>query len=150
MKIGLVGFSGSGKSTVFQWLTGAAPDPGRIQQGQTGMAKLPDARVDTTGATTLLESCDPGSRAKTPNDVNIHDAIALAAGRDTLTATLAAEHVSGAVAACAARLLVEQGDFRDALMHPSADVNTTRREQLLRESVAAGAACRADSQAGLP
>ena len=46
MKIGLVGFSGSGKSTVFQWLTGAAPDPGRVQQGQTGMAKLPDPRID--------------------------------------------------------------------------------------------------------
>jgi ribosome-binding ATPase YchF (GTP1/OBG family) len=45
MKIGLVGFSGSGKSTVFQWLTGVVPDPSRIQQGQTGMAKLPDPRV---------------------------------------------------------------------------------------------------------
>lgn len=46
MKIGLAGFSGSGKSTVFQWLTGAAPDPSRIQHGQTGMAKLPDPRLD--------------------------------------------------------------------------------------------------------
>ena len=50
MKIGLVGFSGSGKSTVFQWLTGVAPDPSRIQQGQTGMAKLPDPRVDKMAA----------------------------------------------------------------------------------------------------
>jgi hypothetical protein len=46
MKIGLVGFSGSGKSTVFQWLTGVAPDPSRVQQGQTGMAKIPDPRLD--------------------------------------------------------------------------------------------------------
>jgi ribosome-binding ATPase len=46
MKIGLVGFSGSGKSTVFQWLTGVAPDPGRVQQGQAGMAKVPDERLD--------------------------------------------------------------------------------------------------------
>ncbi len=50
MKIGLVGFSGSGKSTIFQWLTGAPPDAGRVQQGQTGMAKLPDARVDKMAA----------------------------------------------------------------------------------------------------
>jgi ribosome-binding ATPase len=50
MKIGLVGFSGSGKSTVFQWLTGAAPDPARVQQGQVGMAKLPDPRVDRMAA----------------------------------------------------------------------------------------------------
>jgi hypothetical protein len=50
MKIGLVGFASSGKSTVFQWLTGVAPDPSRIQQGQTGMAKLPDSRVDKMSA----------------------------------------------------------------------------------------------------
>ena len=46
MKIGLVGYSGSGKSTLFQWLTGAVPDPATLQQGQTGMAKVPDARLD--------------------------------------------------------------------------------------------------------
>src|SRR5581483_9735169 len=50
MKIGLVGFSGSGKSTVFQWLTGVAPDPARVQQGQVGTAKLPDPRVDKMAA----------------------------------------------------------------------------------------------------
>jgi hypothetical protein len=46
MKIGLVGFAGSGKSTVFQWLTGDTPDPARVQQGQVATADLPDARVD--------------------------------------------------------------------------------------------------------
>ncbi|HLW68671.1 MAG TPA: DUF933 domain-containing protein [Gemmataceae bacterium] len=46
MKVGLVGFSGSGKSTVFQWLTGVQPDPARVQHGQTGVAKLPDPRLD--------------------------------------------------------------------------------------------------------
>lgn len=45
-KVGLVGFSSSGKSTVFRWLTGVAPDAARVQQGQTGMAKLPDPRLD--------------------------------------------------------------------------------------------------------
>src|SRR5437868_1454509 len=50
MKIGLVGFSGSGKSTVFQWLTGVAPDPAKVQQGQTGMVKVPDDRVDKLSA----------------------------------------------------------------------------------------------------
>src|SRR6476661_4989693 len=50
MKIGLVGFSGSGKSTVFQWLTGVTPDPARVQQGQVGTAKLPDPRVDRMAA----------------------------------------------------------------------------------------------------
>src|SRR5258706_11813796 len=50
MKIGLVGFSGSGKTTVFRWLTGVTPDPSKIQQGQTGMAKVPDARLDAIAA----------------------------------------------------------------------------------------------------
>src|SRR3954471_22520195 len=50
MKIGLVGFAGSGKSTVFRWLTGVAPDPAKVQQGQTGMAKVPDERLDKLSA----------------------------------------------------------------------------------------------------
>jgi len=46
MKVGLVGYSGSGKSTVFQWLTGEAPDPAKVQQGQVAMADVPDERLD--------------------------------------------------------------------------------------------------------
>ena len=45
MKVGIAGFSGSGKSTVFHWLTGAAPDPSRSQQGQLGIAVIPDDRL---------------------------------------------------------------------------------------------------------
>jgi hypothetical protein len=50
MKIGIVGFSGSGKSTVFQWLTGTRSDPAKAQFGQIGMAKVPDARLDLLSA----------------------------------------------------------------------------------------------------
>ena len=50
MKIGLAGFAGSGKSTVFHWLTGVKPDPGRAQQGQSGNAKIPDERLDWLSA----------------------------------------------------------------------------------------------------
>ncbi|MSQ95550.1 MAG: redox-regulated ATPase YchF [Gemmataceae bacterium] len=46
MKIGIVGFSSSGKSTVFHWLTGDAPDPARAQQGQVGNPAVPDPRLD--------------------------------------------------------------------------------------------------------
>ena len=45
MKMGLVGYSGSGKSTVFEWLTGEAPDPSKVQQGQSAMADVPDDRL---------------------------------------------------------------------------------------------------------
>lgn len=45
MKIGIAGFAGSGKSTVFHWLTGDAPDPARAQQGQVGNPAVPDPRL---------------------------------------------------------------------------------------------------------
>lgn len=45
MKVGLTGFSGSGKSTVFSALTGLRPDPGD-RRAQMGTIKVPDPRVD--------------------------------------------------------------------------------------------------------
>src|SRR5437762_6984188 len=50
MKVGIVGFAGSGKSTVFQWLTGVKPDPAASQRGQVGMAKMPDQRLQWLSA----------------------------------------------------------------------------------------------------
>lgn len=46
MKIGLVGYQGSGKSTLFHWLTGVAPDPAQAHTGQSAMAVVPDGRVE--------------------------------------------------------------------------------------------------------
>jgi GTP-binding protein YchF len=46
MRAGLVGFSGTGKSTLFQLLTGVAPDAGKVHQGQVGIAMLRDPRLD--------------------------------------------------------------------------------------------------------
>lgn len=46
MKIGLVGYQGSGKSTLFHWLTGVAPDPATAHTGQSAMAPIPDARFE--------------------------------------------------------------------------------------------------------
>src|SRR5918996_1236149 len=45
MKIGLVGYQGSGKSTLFHWLTGIAPDPSLSHTTQSAMATIPDSRV---------------------------------------------------------------------------------------------------------
>ncbi len=50
MKVGIVGFAGSGKSTVFHWLTGVKPDPAASQRGQLGMAKIPDERLSWLSA----------------------------------------------------------------------------------------------------
>src|SRR6516162_5732059 len=46
MKVGIAGFSGSGKSTVFHWLTGVEPDPAKSQHGQIGIPSIPDERLD--------------------------------------------------------------------------------------------------------
>ena len=46
MKVGLAGFSGSGKSTVFEWLTGAKADPAKALQGQLGKPDIADPRLD--------------------------------------------------------------------------------------------------------
>jgi ribosome-binding ATPase YchF (GTP1/OBG family) len=46
MKVGIAGFSSSGKSTLFHWLTGVKPDPAKANVGQVGMARVPDERLD--------------------------------------------------------------------------------------------------------
>src|SRR5512143_905458 len=45
MKIGIVGYQGSGKSSLFSWLTGVAADPALAHAIQSAMASVPDARV---------------------------------------------------------------------------------------------------------
>jgi ribosome-binding ATPase len=45
MKIGIVGYQGSGKSTLFHWLTGVAPDPALAHATQSAMATIPEPRV---------------------------------------------------------------------------------------------------------
>jgi GTP-binding protein YchF len=46
MRIGIVGYQGSGKSTVFELLTGVAPDVSKAHTGQVGVAIVPDERFD--------------------------------------------------------------------------------------------------------
>ncbi len=50
MKIGLVGYQGSGKSTFFEWLTGVPPDPAHAHTGQSAMATIPEPRVEHLAA----------------------------------------------------------------------------------------------------
>ena len=46
MKIGLVGYKGSGKSTLFEWLTGVKADPALTHSTQSAMAAVPEPQVD--------------------------------------------------------------------------------------------------------
>ena len=45
MKIGLVGYQGSGKSTLFEWFTGVAADASLAHSGQSAMATIPEPRL---------------------------------------------------------------------------------------------------------
>ena len=46
MKIGLVGYQGSGKSTLFHWLTEIEPDLSAAHSGQNAMATIQDERIE--------------------------------------------------------------------------------------------------------
>jgi GTP-binding protein YchF len=73
MKVGIVGFSQSGKSTLFQALTGAAPDPSAGLKGQIGVAAVEDSRLDF-----LTEMYKPKKR--TPTKVDFIDTPGLIRG----------------------------------------------------------------------
>ena len=48
MKIGIVGYQGSGKSTLFEWLTGVKPDPALAMFCKAPWRRLvPEPRVMT-------------------------------------------------------------------------------------------------------
>lgn len=46
MKIGIVGYQGAGKGTLFTWLTGVEADPALAHTGQSAMAAVPEPRVE--------------------------------------------------------------------------------------------------------
>jgi ribosome-binding ATPase len=45
MKIGIIGYQGAGKSSLFEWLTGVAADPALSHLTQSAAAEVPDARI---------------------------------------------------------------------------------------------------------
>ncbi|MEA1950579.1 MAG: DUF933 domain-containing protein [Planctomycetota bacterium] len=46
MKIGIVGYQGSGKSTLWEWLTGQPTDPSQSHTSQSAMADIPEPRIE--------------------------------------------------------------------------------------------------------
>jgi ribosome-binding ATPase YchF (GTP1/OBG family) len=66
MEIGIVGAPGSGKSTLFQALTGAAPEHGK-EKPNVGMAPIPDERLAQVAAV-------EGSPKITPAAIRVLDA----------------------------------------------------------------------------
>jgi len=46
MKIGLAGYKGSGKSTLFEWLSGVRADPALSHTTQSAVTPVPDPRLE--------------------------------------------------------------------------------------------------------
>jgi hypothetical protein len=109
---------------------------------------MPDASASPTTTGAVLRSCDPGTKAETPDDARIIAATRLVAARDELVASLARQPVPIALAVCAARLLVRAPDFAAAINGDASLADPSA--QMLRESAGAGATCRRDPRAGIP
>src|SRR3954449_13355190 len=129
MRVGLVGFAGSGKSTLFQLLTGATPHPGKVHSGQVGVATLTDARLDflaslhkpkkvTPTSVELLDTPGlmPGTHGDNPQR------LALIREGDALLIVLGAYAGGNPAADLAA--------FRDELLFADLGVVTNRAERL--------------------
>jgi hypothetical protein len=109
---------------------------------------VPDAALESAAGPVVFRACDPGARAATPSDAAIREAAGLAVGRDPLTATFVGLRMENDVAACVARVLVQQPDVANALLRGDSLNNPTR--QTLQESALAGNTCRTNRLAGLP
>jgi ribosome-binding ATPase len=129
MRVGLVGFAGSGKSTLFQLLTGATPDPGKVHSGQIGIATLADPRLEflaalhkpkkvTSATVELLDTPGlmPGSHGDNPQR------LALIREGDALLIVLGAFAGSDPATDLAA--------FRDEILFADLGVVTNRAERL--------------------
>jgi len=129
MRVGLVGFAGGGKSTLFQLLTGTTPDPGKVHSGQVGVATLSDPRLDfltamhkpkkvTPATVELLDTPGlmPGSHGDNPQR------LALIREGDALLIVLGA--FSGGNPAA------DLASFRDELLFADLSVVTNRAERL--------------------
>jgi ribosome-binding ATPase YchF (GTP1/OBG family) len=73
MRIGIVGYQGTGKSTVFELLAGVRPDPSKHHTGQVGITVVPDERFDR-----LVDLYKP--RKVTPAKIELFDTPGLARG----------------------------------------------------------------------
>lgn len=76
MRIGIVGYQGTGKSTVFELLTGVKPDISKAHTGQVGMTTVPDERFDR-----LVDLYHP--KKETPAKIELFDTPGLSRGEQS-------------------------------------------------------------------
>ena len=132
MKIGIVGYQGSGKSTLFQWLTGVAPDPAHAHQVQTAMAPVPEPRLQQ-----LAEIYRP--KKVTQAALEIADTPGLSRNHEGSAARLAMIREAGCLVVVVAAhdgsdAVADLRNFEDDLLIADLDIVAGRIERL-REQV---------------
>lgn len=132
MKIGIVGYQGSGKSTLFHWLTGVEPDPALAHTTQSDMVAVPDDRVAQ-----LCEIYQP--KKVTLASINLVDTPGLSRTHEGSAAKLALIREAGClivvVAAHSGNDPVQDlSSFEDDLLIADLDIVAGRIERL-KESV---------------
>jgi len=132
MKIGLVGYQGSGKSTLFELLSGVKPDPAKAHTGQQGTATVPDARFDG-----LVELFHP--KKTSPARIELFDTPGLnrkeqeanAQKLGVIREAAALVHVIGAFAG--SDPVADAASFEDDLVLADLQVVTNRIERIKKD-----------------
>jgi GTP-binding protein YchF len=119
VKVGIIGVSSSGKSTLFQLLTGAvAPPPGGRPEPRLGVARVPDPRVDA-----LAGLYKP--RKKTPATVEYVDVPGVAKGEGSALVDLPALRGVDAL------VHVVRAFESESVPHPDGSVDPLRDAKML-------------------
>jgi hypothetical protein len=119
VKVGIIGVSSSGKSTLFQLLTGApAPAPGGRPEPRLGVARVPDPRVDA-----LARMYQP--KKKTPATVEYVDVPGVAKGEGSALVDLPALRGVDAL------VHVVRAFESDTVPHPDGSVDPLRDAKML-------------------
>jgi GTP-binding protein YchF len=119
MKVGIIGLSTAGKSSLFQLMTGAAPaPPGGRPEPRVGIARVPDRRVET-----LAGMYKP--KKKTPATVEFVDVPGVAKGEGAALVDLAALRGADAL------VHVVRAFESDAAPHPDGSVDPMRDARML-------------------
>jgi ribosome-binding ATPase YchF (GTP1/OBG family) len=132
MKIGIVGYQGCGKSTLFHWLTDVEPDPAHTHLTQTAMATVVDQRIDG-----LCEVYHP--KKVTQASLEIVDTPGLSRTHEGSAAKLAMIREAGCLVIVAASFdgsdaAGDLASFEDDLLIADLDI-VSRRVERLRDEV---------------
>jgi len=133
MKLGLVGYQGTGKSTVFELLTGVVPDVAKSHTGQAGVAIVPDERFDR-----LVELYNP--KKVVPTKIELFDTPGLSRDQPegnaqrlgVIRESTALVHVIGAFTGCDP--VADAQAFDDDIVLADLQVVSNRIDRLKKDS----------------